>query len=241
MFGDVGGTIKQIVHHYSNFNWIMTGTDMFACEGTSHGEHEAGPWRAGVPEWGAGRWCDVFEVRDFLIQRCFIYLDPDYAGRRQGPLPLDQGRDGVSADDRDVHHRRDDDRLRRRARSTISSRVLRRHRPAVDGRQPRPPALRARAACSSTSRVHRLASRRACRCRSATASWPRPPTPSCQRARDLRLLAAGRPDRRRVPRRRPARPLRQHQLDRDRRLRLARDAPARRRRRARDRGVGRRR
>jgi hypothetical protein len=33
-----------------------------------------------VPEWGAGRWCDVFEIRDFLIQRCFIYLDPDYAG-----------------------------------------------------------------------------------------------------------------------------------------------------------------
>jgi hypothetical protein len=59
MFGDVGCTIKQIVHHYSNFNWIMTGTDMFACEGTSHGEHEAGPWRAGVPEWGAGRWCRV--------------------------------------------------------------------------------------------------------------------------------------------------------------------------------------
>ena len=28
----------------------------------------------------AGRWCDVFEIRDFKIQRCFIYLDPDYAG-----------------------------------------------------------------------------------------------------------------------------------------------------------------
>ena len=27
-----------------------------------------------------GRWCDVFEIRDFKIQRCFIYLDPDYAG-----------------------------------------------------------------------------------------------------------------------------------------------------------------
>ena len=26
-------------------------------------------------------WTDVFEVRDFLIQRCFIYLDPDYAGQ----------------------------------------------------------------------------------------------------------------------------------------------------------------
>ena len=34
-----------------------------------------------VPEWAAGRWCDVFEIRDFLIQRCFIYLDPDYAGK----------------------------------------------------------------------------------------------------------------------------------------------------------------
>jgi hypothetical protein len=79
MFGDVGGTIQSILHHYSHFNWIMNGTDMFACEGTSHGAHRDGPWRAGVDEWKAGRWCDVFEVRDFLIQRCFIYLDPDYA------------------------------------------------------------------------------------------------------------------------------------------------------------------
>jgi hypothetical protein len=28
-----------------------------------------------------GRWCDVFEIRDFLIQRCFIYFDPDYVGQ----------------------------------------------------------------------------------------------------------------------------------------------------------------
>jgi hypothetical protein len=80
LFGDVGGTITSILHHYAEFNWIMTGTDLFAVEGTSHGEHQGGSWRAGEPEWGAGRWCDVFEVRDFLIQRCFIYLDPDYAG-----------------------------------------------------------------------------------------------------------------------------------------------------------------
>jgi len=79
LFGDVGGRLKAITHHYSHFNWIMTGGDTFACEGTSHGEHEDGPWRAGDPEWGAGRWCDVFEVRDWKIQRCFIYLDPDYA------------------------------------------------------------------------------------------------------------------------------------------------------------------
>jgi hypothetical protein len=55
----------------------MTGTDTFACEGTSAGVHRDGAWRAGVTH--AGRWRDVFEIRDVLIQRCFIYLDPDYA------------------------------------------------------------------------------------------------------------------------------------------------------------------
>ena len=42
-----------------------------------------------------------------------------------------------------------------------------------------------------------------------------------QHARAVRLLPAGRPDRRRVPGRRPDRPLRQHQHDRHRRLRSA--------------------
>ena len=77
---DVGGTITSIVHHYSGFNWVISG-DVVVCEGTSHGEHRDGPWRAGVPEWAAGRWCDVFEIRDWKIQRCFIYLDPDYAAK----------------------------------------------------------------------------------------------------------------------------------------------------------------
>ena len=87
LFGDIGGTLKSIAHHYSEFNWIMTGGDTFACEGTSHGEHNDGPWRAGDPDSGAGRWCDVFEVRDFKIQRCFIYLDPDYASGDNGRYP----------------------------------------------------------------------------------------------------------------------------------------------------------
>jgi hypothetical protein len=78
LFSDFGGRIKGILHDYASFNWIMTGTDTFAVEGTSAGVHQEGPWRAGVNH--AGRWCDVFEIRDFLIQRCFIYLDPDYAG-----------------------------------------------------------------------------------------------------------------------------------------------------------------
>ena len=81
LFADVGGSIKAIEHHYSLFNWVFSSGDVIVVEGTSHGEHRDGPWRAGVPEWGAGRWCDVFEIRDFKIQRCFIYLDPDYAGR----------------------------------------------------------------------------------------------------------------------------------------------------------------
>jgi len=80
LFGDVGGTINDITHDYATFNYIFSGSDVLVVEGTSHGEHRDGPWRAGVPDWAAGRWCDVFEIRDFKIQRCFIYLDPDYAG-----------------------------------------------------------------------------------------------------------------------------------------------------------------
>ena len=87
LFSDVGGTIKSIAHHDSEFNWIFSGGDLLVCEGTSHGEHADGPWRAGNPEWGAGRWCDVFEIRDDLIQRCFIYLDPDYAGKDTARYP----------------------------------------------------------------------------------------------------------------------------------------------------------
>jgi hypothetical protein len=38
------------------------------------------------------RKCDVFEIRDRKIQRCFIYLDPDYAGQDtdRDPWPADQ-------------------------------------------------------------------------------------------------------------------------------------------------------
>lgn len=87
LFGDVGGTLKSIQHHYAHFNWIFSGSDFVVCEGESHGEHRDGPWRAGVPEWAAGRWCDVFEIRDWKIQRVFIYLDPDYAGKDTSRYP----------------------------------------------------------------------------------------------------------------------------------------------------------
>jgi ketosteroid isomerase-like protein len=87
LFTEVGATIISIRHDYSHFNWIFSGSDVVVCEGTSHGEHRDGPWRAGLPEWQAGRWCDVFEIRGGLIQRCFIYLDPDYAGKDTARYP----------------------------------------------------------------------------------------------------------------------------------------------------------
>lgn len=87
LFSEVGGTLKAITHHYADFNWYMNGTDRFAVEGTSHGTHRDGPWQAGTPGWGAGRWCDTFELRDGKIARLYIYLDPDYAGNDHARYP----------------------------------------------------------------------------------------------------------------------------------------------------------
>lgn len=81
MFTDVGGTLKAIKHHYDGFTWHMNGTESFAVEGTSEGEHRDGPWVADTPKWGAGRFCDCFTVKDGKITRLYIYLDPDYAGK----------------------------------------------------------------------------------------------------------------------------------------------------------------
>jgi ketosteroid isomerase-like protein len=81
MFTDVGGTLKAIKHNYDGFIWHMNGTDSFAVEGTSEGEHRDGPWVADNPKWGAGRFCDCFTVKDGKITRLYIYLDPDYAGK----------------------------------------------------------------------------------------------------------------------------------------------------------------
>ncbi|WP_146037993.1 nuclear transport factor 2 family protein [Tabrizicola aquatica] len=81
MFTDVGGMLKAIKHDYDGFTWHMTGSDSFAVEGTSQGEHRDGPWVADQPKWGAGRFCDCFTLRDGKIARLYIYLDPDYAGK----------------------------------------------------------------------------------------------------------------------------------------------------------------
>ena len=40
MFGEVGATLKAIRHDYATLNWIFSGGDVVACEGTSYGERE---------------------------------------------------------------------------------------------------------------------------------------------------------------------------------------------------------
>ena len=77
LFSDLSSILSRIQHHAAYFNFIQQG-DLVVVEGTTHGTTATGvDWRAGVSH--AGRWCDVFEIRDFKIQRCYVYLDPDYA------------------------------------------------------------------------------------------------------------------------------------------------------------------
>jgi hypothetical protein len=87
MLMDVSTLLQSVNHHHDKVNWIFSGDDTVVCEGTSHGVHRDGPWQADTLSWGAGRWCDVFEIRDYLIHRCFVYLDPDYAGRDAARYP----------------------------------------------------------------------------------------------------------------------------------------------------------
>ncbi|MBC8092211.1 MAG: nuclear transport factor 2 family protein [Pseudonocardia sp.] len=76
LFGDVVTLFRAITHDVASFNLVAVG-DLVACEGTTHGTLVDGtPWRAGVGL--GGRFCNMFEIRDGLIQRLHIYLDPDY-------------------------------------------------------------------------------------------------------------------------------------------------------------------
>ncbi|QYY28275.1 MULTISPECIES: nuclear transport factor 2 family protein [Cupriavidus] len=76
LFRDLMGILESVSHDIAHANIIQQG-DMVVVEGTSSGTMKSGQaWRAGVTH--AGHWCDVFEIRDFRIQRCYVYLDPDY-------------------------------------------------------------------------------------------------------------------------------------------------------------------
>src|SRR2546422_1559493 len=89
MFGDVGARYKAIKHNYADFNWIMTGSDLFACEGTSYGEHVDGEWRGrrapAAPGRGGGAGGGAFVPRR---GRCLASPHPaPPAPRRPPPSP----------------------------------------------------------------------------------------------------------------------------------------------------------
>lgn len=89
LFTNVGAIVAAVAHDYAYLNFVGQG-DTLVVEGTSSGRTTDGAtWRAGVTH--AGRWCDVFEMRDHRIQRLFIYLDPDYGDADLARYPWHAG------------------------------------------------------------------------------------------------------------------------------------------------------
>jgi ketosteroid isomerase-like protein len=85
LFTDLATQFTSISHTPEYLNIVVDG-DTVAAEGMTSGVATGGvPWRGG--QTLAGRFCNIFEVRDFVIERCFIYLDPDYAGADTGRYP----------------------------------------------------------------------------------------------------------------------------------------------------------
>jgi ketosteroid isomerase-like protein len=84
------GVLYREIHHFREYLNFVFGEHMLIVEGLSDGVAADGtPWEGG--RTAAGRWCDVMEIRDFRIQRLFIYLDPDYAGADTGRYPAVAG------------------------------------------------------------------------------------------------------------------------------------------------------
>jgi ketosteroid isomerase-like protein len=78
LFKNLGLLFTEISHNAEYLNIVVDGETVGA-EGMTKGVSASGvPWRGGQTH--AGRFCNIFEVRNHLIERCFIYLDPDYAG-----------------------------------------------------------------------------------------------------------------------------------------------------------------
>ena len=73
--------IKSIQHDRRNLLFIVDGNRV-AVEGTTNGELTNGAAWAGGRTPG-GRFSSIFEVKDGLISRMFVYLDPDYGSDDQ--------------------------------------------------------------------------------------------------------------------------------------------------------------
>ncbi len=70
------GSLKAIAHDRGGLSYVAVGRTVVV-EGTTRGETRNGTqWDGGKTP--GGRFCSVFEFRDRLISRMYIYLDPDY-------------------------------------------------------------------------------------------------------------------------------------------------------------------
>ncbi|HEY2662045.1 MAG TPA: nuclear transport factor 2 family protein [Caulobacteraceae bacterium] len=77
----LGEVQASVEHDVGSYLFISSG-ERVVVEGTTKGVLKSGQrWAAG--ETPAGRFCNVFEIRDGLIKRLHVYLDPDYAGAHE--------------------------------------------------------------------------------------------------------------------------------------------------------------
>ena len=80
--GGILTTVASAVHQVDPAHYIISG-DHVVVEGLTTGSMKSGEtWEGGTTP--GGRFCNVFEIRDGLIHRLFIYLDPDYVGADAG-------------------------------------------------------------------------------------------------------------------------------------------------------------
>jgi ketosteroid isomerase-like protein len=77
MVSGFAGVLEAIEHDYSKYLFVARDPYVIV-EGTTRGRMQGKEWEAGKTP--GGRFCNVFEFRDGLIARCFVYLDPDYTG-----------------------------------------------------------------------------------------------------------------------------------------------------------------
>ena len=76
------GEVRASAEHDVESYLFLGSGEHLAVEGTTTGVLKDGRrWAAG--ETPAGRFCNVFQIRDGLIRRLHVYLDPDLAGAHQ--------------------------------------------------------------------------------------------------------------------------------------------------------------
>jgi len=78
----LGAAHLNVTHHRDRLKYLACGSQVVV-EGTTFGNDGGGrSWNGG--ETPGGRFCSVFDFNDAgLIQRVYVYMDPDYTGADQ--------------------------------------------------------------------------------------------------------------------------------------------------------------